>query len=156
LNDGSHDPMKRTWHYLNTPLHVYLIVMLPICGLMAVLIAAPQKTWIRASAGVVIVFSAVGLSRGYGRRLIVSRDGVEFRTIGWSLRRRRCELRWPQVRRIDRYIPSGGVNGARYVYVTTNDRPPRGRWEIDEGTFQLQDRPGLLESLQETRRQSIA
>jgi len=134
--------VKRSWPFLNTPTHVYLGVMGSICGLMIWAFATDYRIWVRGSAVVVIACSLYGWERGYGRRLSVDESGVEFRT--WWVRRR---MSWRQVRRIDRYIPSGGVNGARYVYLTARDRPPEGRHQIDAETFQLQDRPELLDAL---------
>ena len=56
-------------------------------------------------------------------------------------------LPWSTIRRIDRYVPSGGVNGVKYVYITRRDRPPAGKWEMNPETVQLQDRPDLLDTL---------
>lgn len=139
--------MKRTWPFLNTPLAVYLIVMLPINGLMAVVAASPHRDWIRLSAGVVIALSGYSFLRGYVRRLRIDAEGATFITLG-----SRQTIAWRDVRRIDCYVPSGGINGPKYVYVTSHERAPLGKWEIDSRMFQVQDRPGLLDALRESWR----
>jgi hypothetical protein len=116
--------------------------MAPVCVLMGFLVALPQLMWVRLSAALVIGLSLYGLLRGYVRRAALDESGVSFKSLGASLR-----MPWNEVRRVDTYIPSGGVNGARYVFITRHDRPPRSRDEIDADTFQLQDRPGLLDAL---------
>ena len=70
---------------------------------------------------------------------------VRFRSPGRSL-----SIPWSQVRRIERYTPPDRNRATRYIYITRRDRPPANRSTVDEVTFQLQDRPGLLESLRET------
>src|SRR5437762_3203335 len=142
---------RQTWPFFNTPLRVYLGVMLPICGLMTFLMVVPQQAWVRGSAAVVVGCSIYGLLRGYVRRLTMDVAGVQFTTLGGSF-----EMTWAQVQRIDVYIPSGAVNGVRHLYVTANDRPPQGKWEIDSRTFQVQDRPGLLHALQASWRDAIS
>ena len=142
---------RRTWSYFNTPLRVYLAVMLPICALMSFLIIVPQISWVRASAAVVLAFSLYGFLRGYVRRLTVDSAGVRFRSLAG-----RWLILWRDVKQIGLYCPSGAVNGALFVFVTTQDRPPLGKWEIDSQTFQLQDRPGLLDALQNARRIAMA
>lgn len=134
--------MKRTWPYFSTPLLVFLIVVTPICIMMAMLAYLPHRPWIRITGVAVIVISVYGLVRGYVRRLVLTEDGPVFCTL---LARR--AMRWSDVKRVDEYVPGGGVNGIRYVYITAQDRPPRGKWEQDERTFQLQSRPGLLDAL---------
>lgn len=133
----------RTWAYLNTPLPAFLAVMLPICGLMVFLICMPQRAWIKVSACVVLGGSVYATLRGYVRRIRMDDEGITFHQLGSRMR-----LGWNEIRRIDRYIPSGAVNGPNYVYITTGEQPPKGVWEIDSRTFQLQDRVGLMEALQ--------
>jgi len=142
MNATEPGPERRSWSYLNTPLRVYLIVMLPICALMGFLITVPQITWIRVAASAVIGVTFYGMLRGYVRRVVATPGAIEFRTLGSVWR-----IPWDEVRRIDEYIPSGGVNGPKYVYITRHDRAPHGRWELDRDTFQLQSRPGLLDEL---------
>ncbi|MCK6484848.1 MAG: hypothetical protein HUU22_04490 [Phycisphaerae bacterium] len=143
--------MKHTWPYLNTPLTVYLIVMLPINGLMAFVAASPHRDWIRLTACAVIALSGYSFLRGYVRRLRIDEQGVSFVTLG-----SRHTMAWRDVRRIDCYVPNGGVNGPKYVFVTSQDRPPRGKWEVDSRTFQVQDRPGLLDALRDSWRRASA
>ena len=96
-----------------------------------------------------LVCSAYAAIRGYLCRIEATRDGVRYRSI-----RKDIQIRWPDVRRLDRYAP--GAGNAAYIYLTCEDRPPLGRWEIDERTIQLQDRPGLLEALREARDSAVA
>lgn len=121
---------------------IFLVVMLPINALMVTLLFVPALMWMKISAGVLIALSCLGFFKNYVRRLIVSEQGVRFVRLGGSI-----EITWPQIRRIDRYIPGGGVGATSYVYITTHDREPEGRWESDADTIQLQDRPGLVEAI---------
>lgn len=130
---------RRTWPYLRTPPAIYLIVMAPICGLEIFLIATGCPAWMTISAGVVVFFSIVGFIRGYVRRLVLTDTGAELRRIGSTIR-----LPWSRVRRVGVYVPGGGVGGTDYFYVTAHTRPPRGKWEIDADTIQVQHRPGLM------------
>lgn len=54
---------------------------------------------------------------------------------------------WSRVRRVDAYVPGGGLGATRYIYITTHNRPPLGKWEIDAETIQVQEQAGLLEAL---------
>jgi hypothetical protein len=135
-------PAKTAWPYLSAPLGIYITVMLPICALEAFLIATHSPMWMKLSAALVLLFSIVAWIRGYRRRLIVTETGVTFIRLG-----SRIEMPWPRIRRVGRYVPGGGVGGPQYVYVARVDRAPAGKWEITHDIVQVQDRPGLLESL---------
>ena len=138
--DAAH---RRSWPYVNAPAAVFFAVIGPICAMMIVLLIVPQREWVKVTAAGVLAVSGYAALRGYARRLIIDERGATFRGVGRS-----HTIAWVDVRRVERYIPSGAVNGTRYVYVTAHDRAPRGVWEIDSKTLQLQDRPGLLEALQ--------
>jgi len=135
---------RRSWSYFSTPLRYFLWVFGPICALMAPLAVVAQRWPLRASATLVLICSAYAAVRGYLCRIEIDRDGVHYRSIT-----RRIRIRWSAVRRLDRYAP--GAGNATYIYITCEDRPPLGRWEIDERTIQVQDRPGLLDALLEAR-----
>lgn len=135
---------RRSWSYFSTPLRYFLWVFIPICALMAPLAIVAQRWPLRASAAVVLVCSAYAAVRGYLCRVEIDRDGVRYRSLSKNIR-----IPWPDVRRIERYAP--GTGSATYIYLTSEDRPPLGRWEIDERTIQLQDRPGLLDALLNAR-----
>lgn len=134
--------MKRTFPFINTPPAAFAIVIGPISAFMCMLLLLPHQSWIRGSAAMVLGISFYAFARGYVRRLRIEPEGVRFCSLGGAR-----FLSWNEVRRIDRYVPGGSLNGPRYVYVTKLDRPPAGLYEQDSQTFQLQDRPGLLESL---------
>jgi len=135
---------RRSWSYFSTPLRYFLWVFVPICALMAPLAVVAQRWPLRASAALVLLCSAYAAIRGYFCRVEADRDGVRYRSLSKDIR-----IRWPDIRRLDRYAP--GAGNAAYIYLTCEDRPPLGRWEIDDRTIQLQDRPGLLEALREAR-----
>ncbi len=118
----------------------------PINVLMVFLIATPSPIWMKISAAAVVGLTLYALMRGYLTRLTIEPAGV-------CLRRgaRTILLKWSDIQAIDEYAPTGGVGGVTYVYVTTRDRPPAGRWEIDDTTIQVQARPGLLEALRAAR-----
>ncbi len=123
--------------------------MAPICGLEAFLLATPCPNWIRISAGMVIALTVWGLIRGYGRRLVIEAEGVRLKRFGGDL-----FIPWSDVRSIGVYVPGGGVGATKYLYVTTRDSPPQGKWEIDAETIQIQNQPGALEALQSARTRS--
>jgi len=89
------------------------------------------------------VVSLYGFYRGYGHRIEMTAEGVRYRRPGRCL-----SLRWGEVRHIGRYVPLDRNRVSQYVYITRRESPPVDWREIDENTIQLQDRPGLLESLQ--------
>jgi hypothetical protein len=134
------DDVRRSWPFFNTPLRLFLAVVAPVCALMLPLALVAPRGWMRATAAAVVLCSTYGAVRGYFCRLTIDVRGVTWRGLWRTIR-----LPWEQVRRIDRYAP--GVGGAEYVYVTTRDEPPAGRWDVDESTIQMQDRPGLLDAL---------
>lgn len=139
-------PLRTSWPYLSTPIGVYLLVMLPICALEVFLLLTDCPPWMKWSAGGVVALSAVGLVRGYGRRLILAPEAAVFRGLFRSHR-----IPWSRVRRFGVYLPGGGVGATEYLFITTNDRPPRGKWDVDDETIQVQNRPGLLEAVREFR-----
>ena len=123
--------------------------MAPICGLEVFLLATDCPNWMRFSAGAVVVITLWGFVRGYVRRLAIEEAGVRLKRLGGDL-----FIPWAEVREIDVYVPGGGVGATEYLYVTTRDAPPRGKWEIDEETIQIQNQPGALEALQAARSRS--
>jgi hypothetical protein len=134
--------MKKTFFYFNTPLALYLAVPGLISAGMAVLIAWVTSTWIRASAAIVIGFTIHGILRGYVRRLTIDDRAATMRSLG-----QKFVLSWSEVQQVDRYIPSGGVNGPAYIYITLEDQPPRGPWDLSSRAVQIQDRPDALETI---------
>jgi hypothetical protein len=135
-------PLRRppSWPYFNTPLWLFLTIVVPICALMLPLAIFATRGWMRGSAVVVLACSLYAGLRGYVCRLVVDDDGVTWRGILRTIR-----LRWGEIKRIDCYVP--GPSGAGYVYLTRRDHPPAGRWDVGPDTLQLQDRPGLLDAL---------
>ena len=117
--------------------------MLPINGLQIFLLFANTPTWIKVTAALVVLWTLLGLAQGYLRRLIVDRQGVRLRGPF-----RNIEIPWSQVGRVGAYIPGGGLGATEYAYVTTKSEPPMGKWDLDDETIQVQDRPGLLEAVQ--------
>lgn len=113
--------------------------MLPINGLQAFLMIANTPTWIKVTAGIVVAWTMLALAQGYLRRLIVDRRGVRLRGLFRSI-----EIPWNAVSKIDVYIPGGGLGATPYLYITTRHEPPQGKWDIDDETIQVQDRPGLM------------
>lgn len=135
-------PLK-IYSFFSTPLRTFLGVMAPIAAMMLLLACLPRMPlWIRLSAGAVVAVSIHGVYRGYAHRLEIWPEHIRFRSPG-----RELVIRWSEVRRIDRYTPLDRNRATQYVYVTRLDAPPVDWREIDENTIQLQDRPGLLESL---------
>ena len=125
---------------------MYLLVMGPICGLMVFLLANDTKPWMKWSAAVVLFFSLFGFFKGYLRRLQLSERGARLvRPFGT------IDIPWPQAKRVGAYIPGGGVGAVEYIYITTRDEPPAGKWDIDRETIQVQGRPGLLEAIEKAR-----
>lgn len=135
----------QSWPVFSTPLRYFLGVFVPVGLLMGALMVLSTRTGIRVSAGVVVGCSLYAGMRGYACRLHTDARGVAYRT-PW----RTVRLDWNVVRQIGRYTP--GPGGAAYVFITSRESPPAGRWDVDEQTIQLQDRPGLLESLESARR----
>jgi len=141
-NTGSATVARRSWPFFSTPLRYFLLVFVPICGLMGPLAVLASRWGLRASAGVVLACSFYALGRGYLCRVAMDLEGVEYRS-AW----RRLRIGWGDVREIGRY--SAGAGGASYVFVSRRSGTPGGRWEIDADTIQLQDRPGLVETLRQ-------
>jgi hypothetical protein len=123
-----------------------LLVIVPICLLEGILLVSDSPAWMRGSAGLVIAVSVIALARGYLRRLEISPSGVVFRRLVG-----RIEIPWQRVRSAGKYRPGGGVGGREYVYVSSRDGPPLGKWDIDAETVQAQDRPGLWEAIEQGR-----
>lgn len=95
------------------------------------------------TAGIVLAFSVYGLARGYLRRLSVTRNSAVLVGL-W----RRIEIPWSDVRSVGVYIPGGGVGATEYFFVSRHDTPPRGKWDIDQDTIQVQNRSGLVEAIE--------
>jgi hypothetical protein len=139
-------PHRRSWSYLRAPLAIYLVVMVPICAMQIVLICAGTPTWMKASAAVVVALTIAGLLRGYVQRLKLTSEAACLASLTRTIR-----IPWSRVNKTGVYIPGGGLGATEYVYITTCDRPPAGKWEIDEQTIQVQARPGLIEAIEECR-----
>lgn len=116
--------------------------MLPINGLQVFLIVANTPTWIKVTASLVVLWTMLALAQGYVRRLIVDRQGVRLRGLFRSI-----EIPWTQVARVGSYIPGGGLGATEYAYITTKPEPPLGKWDLDDETIQVQDRPELLDAI---------
>jgi hypothetical protein len=80
--------------------------------------------------------------RGYHGRVEATPRHVRYHR--W---RKDIVIPWQEVRLMDRYIPLDRNRHSRYVFITRLDTPPVDHREVDENTIQLQDRPGLLETL---------
>lgn len=130
----------QSWPYFNTPLRVCLVVVGPILLLMGPLAFVAPRGWMRASAGVVLACSAYAVVRGYACRLCIDTEGASF-VAPW----RKTRMAWGEIRRVERYTP--GVGGAAYVYLTSRETPPGGKWDVGPDCIQVQDRPGLLEAI---------
>ncbi|QOJ04636.1 MAG: hypothetical protein HRU71_14565 [Planctomycetia bacterium] len=144
--DRARSLLCTSWPYLRTPLRIYLMVMLPICVLQGFLLINPTPRWMKATAGLVVLLTVHGLIRGYVRRLVLSPKGARFVTLT-----RTITLPWDGIKKYGVYIPGGGLGAVEYFYLTTHDRPPEGKWEIDENTIQIQARDGLLEIVEALR-----
>lgn len=129
--------------YLRTPLRIYLIVMLPICVLQGFLLINTTPLWMKATAALVVLLTIHGFIRGYVRRLVLSQEGARFVTLT-----RTIALPWDRIKKYGVYIPGGGLGAVEYFYLTTHDRPPDGKWEVDESTIQIQARDGLIETVE--------
>ncbi|MCG8405624.1 MAG: hypothetical protein MI923_10545 [Phycisphaerales bacterium] len=138
---------RRSWPFVRTPIAIYLIVMLPISGLMLFLAFNVTLAWMKWSAATVLALTAIGFYKGYVRRLVLTDKGPRLvRSFG------SIEIPWSGVRLIGTYVPGGGVGATEYVFITTRDTPPVGKWDIDRDTIQLQNRPGLFESIEDARK----
>jgi hypothetical protein len=134
---------RQVWPFFSTPLRVFVLVMGPIAGSMTLLAALPGvPAVIRITAGVVVAASLYGLVRGYANRVEADAEGIRYRGPGKHFR-----IPWRDVRHLDRYTPLDRNRTTQYVYATRLEVPPADWREIDRNTVQLQDRPGLLESL---------
>jgi len=142
---------RKSWPYVRTPLAVYLIVMGPICAMMCFLLLGRTPGWMRWSAGGVVAITLLSLYRGYGRRLVLSRIGARFCRVFGGI----C-LPWSEVRRVGTYTPGGGLGATEYVYITTRDRRPEGKWDRGPDTIQLQARSGLVDAIEMARRSATA
>jgi len=149
--DGGVPDGRASWPYLATPISIYLLVMLPICGFEAFLLLADCPNWMRISAGMVVLLTIHGFLRGYARRLVLSPHAARFHgPLG------HFEIPWAEVRRIDVYIPGGGLGVTSYLYITTRSTPPEGKWDIGPEVIQVQNRPGLLEAVRAFHDQALA
>lgn len=137
---------RRRWSYLRTPVGIYWLVMSPICLLEGFLLVTDTPNWIRVSAGGVLLITIIAFVRGYGRRIELHEEGVRWRSL--LIRR---ELRWADITSVGTYVPGGGVGTTEYAYLSTRAGPPVGKWEIDEQTFQVQNRPGVIEAIEAFR-----
>ena len=108
--------------------------------LLALLPAMPAG--IRMTAAMVAVVSLYSFWRGYRPRVEVSPEYIRYRTVG-----RRYTIFWSDVRGLDRYTPLNRNRTSQYVYITRLDSPPVDWRDMNANTIQLQDRPGLLETL---------
>jgi hypothetical protein len=97
---------------------------------------------IRISSAAVACISLYAFWRGYLGRVEATPRHVRYRR--W---RKVIVIPWQEVRLMDRYIPLDRNRHCRYVFITRLDTPPVDHREVDENTIQLQDRPGLLETL---------
>ena len=118
------------------------MVMAPICLFEGFFFITDTPNWIRASAGAVVLISIYGFVRGYGRRLVLSDEGAEWRTLTRS-----NLIRWNDVRHVGSYVPGGGLGATEYVFITKSAAPPEGKWQIDADTMQVQNQPGLMEAI---------
>jgi len=134
---------RTNWPYLRTPVGVYGFVMAPICGLEAFLLVTDCPNWMRWSAGAVVALTVWGYVRGYLRRLVIEEGGVRLKRLGGDL-----FIPWTGICVIGVYVPAGGVGATEYLYVSTREVPPQGKWDIDAETIQIQNQPGALEALQ--------
>lgn len=131
------------WFFFSTPLWQFLAVMVPLTLMMLLLaVLSAMPLGIRLSSAAVACISLYALWRGYHYRVEATPQYVRYR--GW---RKDIVIPWHEVHLIDRYTPLDRNRGSQYVFVTRLDTPPVDRREIDENTIQLQDRPGLLETL---------
>lgn len=117
--------------------------MAPICLLEGFLLATPSPNWIRGSAAVVLALTILGYFRGYMRRLVLSETAVEWRSLLNSY-----SISWHEVCTVGTYVPGGGLGATEYLYISKRKEPPAGKWQIDASTFQVQNRPGLLEAIE--------
>ena len=124
--------------------------MLPINGLQIFLLFANTPTWIKITAAIVVLWTLLAFAQGYLRRLIVDRHGIRLRGLFRSI-----EIPWAAVKKLGVYIPGGGLGATEYLYVTTRTEAPMGKWDLDDETIQLQDRPGLLAALESYRAHSV-
>ena len=129
---------------------IYLIVMAPICVLEAFLLVNDSPAWMRWSAGVVLALSVYGFIHGYMRRLTVDEHGAS-----WVTPFARHHIPWARVQAVSTYLPGGGLGATRYVYITTGQSEPAGRWVHDADTIQLQDREGLLQAIESARQSQV-
>jgi hypothetical protein len=125
--------------------------MLPVCGLEVFVILSRCPAWMQWTAGGVLILSLYGLAIGYGRRLTLGEDGASF---GGLLGHSRIE--WHQVRRVGIYQPGGGIGQTEYAYLSARDEPPAGKWEQNSSVIQIQNRPGLLETIERFRNSQMA
>lgn len=140
-------PYRRSWPFFRTPIGVFLIVMAPIGGMMAIIVVVDTPSWMTWSAGVVLAITLLALYQGYARRLILSDNGARF-VSAW----RAVEIDWPEVRGVGAYIPGGGLGATEYIYITKRESAPAGKWDHDQDTIQVQNRPGLIEAIKIARR----
>jgi len=138
----SANPGRTSWPYIATPIAIYLMVMFPICALESVLFVTGATAWMKWSAGGVLALTAAGLVAGYARRLVLTPQAALL-IAPW----RRISIDWSKVRKIGTYVPGGGVGATQYLFVTTREAAPMGKWDIDSETIQVQYRAGLLDEV---------
>ena len=139
--------VRRSWPYFRTPLPIFLLVMLPVNGLMLFVLLSRSEDWQKWSAGLVQSLSLYALYRGYVIRLVISDSNVRLRRLFGTIK-----IAWTDITSIGEYIPGGGLGATEYVYITKHDRPPAGKWDVDEHTIQVQAQEGLLPLLEELYR----
>src|SRR5687768_17592457 len=117
--------------------------MAPLAVMMILLAVLPRMPMgIRISSAMVAIISMYTFCRGYRSRIEATPEYVRYR--GW---RKDIVIPWREVHTVARYIPLDRNRSSQYVFITRLNTPPVDRREIDENTIQLQDRPGLLETL---------
>lgn len=140
----------RRWSYFSTSMGRFLAVMGPVTGVMVALACSSRVPMgIRVSGAVVVTASLYAFWRGYLHRIEADERGVRWRALT-----RRIEIPWEQVRLIGRYTPPDRNGMTQYAFVTRCNTPPRDRRQVDAETLQVQDRPGLVEALEEMRREA--
>jgi hypothetical protein len=141
---------RQSWPYFRTPIGAFLVVMLPINSLMAILLTvASTPVWMKVTSALVISISLINLVRGYYRRLVFDECGAVFISLFG-----RVTIPWDCAKTVGVYSPYGGRGGVEYAFVTRHDRQPKGVWENDQDTIQIQNRDGLLNAIRSAQEKS--